>query len=85
MALLTVEGVYRNGKLELAEEPVGVEEARVLVVFLPAKEAEAARRAPAVTAREALRQAAFADMERGIDLGGPPYPRREDLYDRFRR
>jgi hypothetical protein len=82
MALLTVEGVYRNGKLELVEEPVGVEEARVLVVFLPAK-------GKGTTSeerdREALRQAAFSDMEQGIDLGGPPYPRREELYDRFRR
>lgn len=85
MALLTVEGIYRNGKLELIEEPVGVEEARVLVVFLPETGADAAGRTSGEKDWEALRQAAFADMEQGIDLGGPPYPRREELYDRFRR
>ncbi len=36
MALLTVEGVYKDGKVELAERPAGVvETARVLVIFLP--------------------------------------------------
>jgi hypothetical protein len=35
--------------------------------------------------REALRREAFAQMERGIPLGGPPYPKRDELYDRFER
>lgn len=30
----TVEGTYRNGRVELAETPQGIEEARVLVTFL---------------------------------------------------
>ncbi len=33
--LKTVEGVYRDGKIELAEQPVDVKEARVIVTFLP--------------------------------------------------
>ena len=32
--LLTVEGIYTNGKVELAETPTGVKQARVLVTFL---------------------------------------------------
>ena len=31
----TVEGVYKDGKVELQEVPPGVRNARVLVVFLP--------------------------------------------------
>lgn len=30
-----VEGVFRNGKIELAETPLDVDEARVIVTFLP--------------------------------------------------
>jgi hypothetical protein len=32
--ITTVEGVYKQGKIELLELPVGVQEARVLVTFL---------------------------------------------------
>lgn len=32
----TVEGIFRNGKVELLEMPEHIEEARVLVSFLPA-------------------------------------------------
>ena len=32
--LTTIEGVYENGKVELAEQPAGIEKARVLVTFL---------------------------------------------------
>lgn len=31
----TVEGVFRNGKIELNETPLDVDEARVIVTFLP--------------------------------------------------
>ncbi|HEX9545055.1 MAG TPA: hypothetical protein VF955_07710 [Pyrinomonadaceae bacterium] len=30
----TIEGIFRNGKIELAEIPLDVEEARVIVTFL---------------------------------------------------
>lgn len=33
--LKTVEGIYRDGKVELLETPEDVEEARVIVTFLP--------------------------------------------------
>lgn len=36
--MLTVEGTYRDGAIELAEKPEGVKEARVLVTFLGAAE-----------------------------------------------
>jgi hypothetical protein len=32
----TVEGVFRNGKVELLETPQGIQDARVIVTFLPA-------------------------------------------------
>jgi hypothetical protein len=35
MALITIEGVYENGKVELTETPAGVERAKVVVTFLP--------------------------------------------------
>ncbi|MFI5458471.1 MAG: hypothetical protein ACHRXM_23820 [Isosphaerales bacterium] len=35
--------------------------------------------------RETLRQQAFARMKEGIHLGGPPYPKREELCDQFDR
>jgi hypothetical protein len=39
----TVEGVFRDGRIELREAPPDVEEARVIVTFLPeAPETEAA-------------------------------------------
>lgn len=33
--LTTVEGVFKDGRVELREAPPGVEEARVIVTFLP--------------------------------------------------
>jgi hypothetical protein len=104
MALLTVEGVYRNGKVELAETPAGVgEAARVLVTFLPTpspaeseepaehqandngdQAAGVALREPE-NARRAALQRLVARLKQGIDFGGPPYPKREELYDRISR
>jgi hypothetical protein len=86
MGLLTVEGIYKDGKVEITERPAQVEDAaRVLVTFLPSAKP---REMPVMSAsqdREILRQQAFARMKEGIHLGGPPYPKREDLYDRFDR
>jgi hypothetical protein len=31
----TIEGVFRNGRIELSETPLDVDEARVIVTFLP--------------------------------------------------
>jgi len=33
--LRTVEGIYRDGRIELSEMPMDVKEARVIVTFLP--------------------------------------------------
>jgi hypothetical protein len=33
--LHSVEGIYRNGKIELPEIPEGIDEVRVIVTFLP--------------------------------------------------
>ena len=74
--LKTVEGFYREGQVELAERPEDIQEAKVLVTFLPQSETEIDRRA--------LREKAFARMRKGLPLGGGPYPKREDLYDRGR-
>ncbi len=36
--LKTVEGVYRNGRIEFAETPDDLEEAQVIVAFLPKRD-----------------------------------------------
>ncbi len=33
--LHSVEGIYRNGKIELLETPADIEEAQVIVTFMP--------------------------------------------------
>ncbi len=35
--MLTIEGTYKNGKVELAEKPAQVNQSRVLVTFLESK------------------------------------------------
>jgi hypothetical protein len=35
MTMITVEGRYKDGKIDLAETPAGVSEAKVLITFLP--------------------------------------------------
>jgi hypothetical protein len=86
MGLLTVQGIYKNGKIELIEKPGHVDEAaRVLVTFLPASSSHEKTLACESEENEALRQRAFARMKDGIHLGGPPYPTREELYDRSQR
>jgi hypothetical protein len=86
MALLTVEGIYKDGKVELTERPDHVDEAaRVLVTFLPPNGSRENTTMVEGQHRETLRQQAFARMKEGIHLGGPPYPKREELYDRFDR
>lgn len=76
--LTTIEGTYDNGRIDLAERPLGVQRAKVLVTFLyPAP-------APAQTV-DAEAVDAWADFLReGVALGGPPYPKRDELYDRGR-
>lgn len=89
MGMLTVEGIYKDGKVELVEQPVGIgEAARVLVTFLTESVAGDPSRVTAeaeAATREELRRRAFAQMEQGLHLGGPPYPKRDELHDRFDR
>lgn len=84
MSLLTIQGTYRDGRIELAESPEGLdEETPVLVTFLRRPGSGAASTEGSDQDRETLRQRAFARVEAGLHLGGAPYPRREDLHDRF--
>lgn len=84
MSLVTIEGTYRDGKIELTERPEGLgDETPVLVTFLSRPESGPGPIAGPDESREAMRRRAFARMEAGLHLGGPPYPRREELHDRF--
>jgi hypothetical protein len=86
--MLTITGVYRDGKVEFAERPAGVgEDVPVLVTFLPANQgSESVPSAPvAEEAQRAAWERFLARLKQGIPFGGPPYPRREELYDRFDR
>ena len=77
MPLSTVEGIYKNGTVELAEAPTGTpDEARVLVTFLP----EPQHQAPSIRdeARTTTQERLIARMKGGIDFGGR-FDRR-DLY-----
>ena len=85
MALLTVEGIYKDGKIELSERPESVKAtARVLVTFLPAPDVPDGSELGGVVDRETLRSRAIARMREGIHFGGPPYPGREELHERTR-
>ena len=83
MPLVTVKGIYKDGKVELSERPAEIAEtAHVLVTFLPADGWEGEAAEEQNLDRETLRKQAFERMKKGIHLGGPPYPKREELYDR---
>lgn len=71
--LSTVEGVYEDGSIELAERPAGVDRAKVYVTFVA--------EGPAVAGAETVEQW-LAFLREGLALGGPPYPQRDELYDR---
>jgi hypothetical protein len=75
--LKEVEGIYRDGKVELLERPAGLREACVIVTFLPSMPAEASA--------GAARNRMLDRMRTGIPLGGSPYPGREEIYQRGRK
>jgi len=83
MALLSIEGQYKNGHIDLSEKPAGIEEARVVVTFLP----DETQGQVAETQRQQAVDWLAGRMEQGFDLGGGPYYRkREEIYDeRFSR
>lgn len=75
MSQIQVGGIYRDGRVELDERPDGVgDPARVVVTFLD----------PEVHRDEAARNL-IAFLEEHHHLGGGPYPRREEIYDRVNR
>ena len=77
---MTVKGVYRNGRIVLLETPKGVEGAEVVVTF-----PEAGISVEDATARETRRQLALKRLrEGGWNLGGAPYPTRDELHNRSR-
>jgi hypothetical protein len=82
MALLAVEGIYQDGKVELWEKPEGVARARVVVTFLP--DGEELEPGAGAAARESARQRAFARMREGIDFGGEKFNREEVYEERMR-
>ena len=74
--LTTIEGLYRHGRVELEEAPPVVSPTRVIVTFLEPPTASLA------LSKEELQRRAFRRMREGLDLGGPPYPSREELHER---
>ena len=76
----TIKGVYRNGRIVLLETPEGVEEAEVVVTF-----PDVAISPDDATDREARLQLALKWLhEGGWNLGGAPYPSRDEVHDRAR-
>jgi hypothetical protein len=76
--LVSLEGVYSEGRVELKEKPPVEATSRVIVTFIDSGEQAESR------SRDELRRRALRTMEEGLDLGGPPYPSREELYARSR-
>jgi hypothetical protein len=77
MAILTIEGTYSSGQVSLKELPHDIDEAQVLVTFLPAGD----QTGPRDTGRSEAMKRLLERMEQGVDLGGGPYyTNREDLY-----
>ena len=70
-----IEGLYQDGKIELSESPGDIRRAKVFVVFV-SEESD--------RPREQLLQEVFARMDQGYPLGGGPYLKREEIYDRGR-
>ena len=86
MPLLTVEGIYRDGKVELAERPKDIDGSRGPRQIPTALGPAPSRLAGRADARPRdPPQASLWQMKEGLHLGGPPYPRREELHDRYDR
>ena len=60
MSLLTVEGTYSNGRVELDEKPLGIEKSKVLVTFVDM---------PSDETLQAARRRAFERMAQGVHFG----------------
>ena len=73
-----VRGIYRNGRVELLEKPEGVDHADVVVMF-PDPVSQ-----PTGSHEDRRRIALKWLRETGWNLGGSPYPTRDELHDRSR-
>lgn len=96
-AMETIEGIYRNGRVELSKQPRNADNTRVVVTFtqVPATPfdtsvAPAAASAitpgvshplPAGPERDVAVEELLAEMEAGIDFGGAPSLGREEIYN----
>ena len=74
MAQLTIDGIYRNGQVELSEMPVGVDESRVKVTFINETEDEAAAK------RRAAGRKLIELLQQGASYGGDKF-NREEIYE----
>ena len=75
----TVKGIYKNGRVVLLEAPAGIEEAEVVVTFPDAVATND------LVVRETHRKQLIQRLrDTGFELGGAPYPTRNELHDRGR-
>ena len=84
MALLTVEGVYEDGKIELKEQPADLRKARVLVMFLPDDLSQATGALDAAQKRREAGKRLLETMRKGINFGGEKFNCEEIYEDRMR-
>jgi hypothetical protein len=73
----TVKGVYRNGHVQLLEKPHGMTDGDVEVTLTSVDRGDGSLRARRERVRLWL-------QEEGWNLGGAPYPIRDELHDRTR-
>jgi hypothetical protein len=85
MALLAVEGVYRDGMVELDERPPGLAEARVIVTFLPESANGVQGGEVELKRRQEAGDRLLARLEAGIDFGGEKFNREEIYAERLDR
>ena len=74
MSVLTVEGNYKNGTVQLSEKPAAIQEARVLVTFLTSADVDLRARG--------IGEAQAADLRGRLKTMSDDWNRPEmDIYD----
>lgn len=76
----TVKGVYRNGQVRLLETPEGLEDGDVAVTLTNLRQ----DRVQGASLEDRRQRALIWLRGGGWNLGGAPYPTRDDLHDRTR-
>lgn len=75
--MLTLEGTYKDGKVELAERPAQISQSRVLVTFLEAKDIDLQSRG--------INESAAADLRARLKTFAEDWERPEtSIYDEDR-